>query len=158
MKTIQEIAKETRELLSDLKNGHVQLPKEECPERLWSLRGYLASDDEWNRLDTILCNIEIAQQELDDIDEYFEPTTEDNVNELWGWLIIDQSHIQLVEESIHEYYTVNPAKNHDLYDSIGRALLKKEYEIFLATKAYIMEIYNDRPEDDDEDEDCDGEE
>lgn len=157
MKTIQEIAEETRDLLQELKNGSIQLPKDECSETLWNLRGYLASADELNRLDTILANITCESQKIDDIDEYFEPKTEDDSNELWGWLICDQSHLRLVEEAIREYYEVNPAKNHDLDDSIARALLKKEFEIFWAAKAYIMEVYKDQS-DDGEDEDCDDDE
>lgn len=157
MKTIQEIAEETRDLLNNLKDGSVKLPKAECSKTLWTLRGYLASYDQWNRLDTILANVAGAYQKIDDIDEYFEPTIEDDSNELWGWLICDQSHLRLVEEAIREYYEVNPAKTHDLYDSIARALLKKEYEIFWAAKAYIMEVYKDQP-DEDEDKDCDDDE
>lgn len=156
MKTIQEIAEETRDLLEELKNGSIQLPKDECSVTLWNLRGYLASDDDLNRLDTILANITCESQKIDDIDE-FEPTTEDNVNELWGWFILDQSHVRLVEEVIREYYTVNPARSHDLYDSIARALLKKELEIFWAAKAYIMEVYKDQPDNEDDNEDYDEE-
>lgn len=152
MKTIQEIAEETRDLLRNLKNGSVKIPKSECPTTLWNLRGYLACTDEWNCLDIILANISGESRRIDDIDEYFEPTTEDDSSELWEWFILDQSHVRLVEEVIREYDCVNPAKNHNLYDSIARALLKKECEIFWAVKAHIMEVYKDQP-DDDKDED-----
>jgi uncharacterized protein YydD (DUF2326 family) len=159
MKTIQQIAGETRELLSNLRSGNVRIDKADCSKTLWDLRGYLADDDERNRLDTILANIEFAAQEIEDIDEYFEPTQENDVNELWGWLICNQSHVRLVEQAIQEYSINNPAKTHDLYKSIGRALLEKELEIFGAAKAYIMEEYKNQPDDEDEDEeDCDDEE
>lgn len=157
MKSIQEIAEETRELLYNLRTGATKIDKEDCSETLWDLRGYLADSDLRERLDLTLCEIVSAQQDLDDIDEYFEPTTQGNVCRLWEWFIRDQSHARLVEEAIREYHEVNPAKNHDLYDSIARALLKKEFEIFWAAKAYIMEVYKAQP-DEDEDEDCDDEE
>jgi hypothetical protein len=159
MKSIQDIAKETRNLLYDLRTGAIQLDREDCSEKFWDLREYLADYHERECLDLILSDISgDACEQLDDIDEYFEPAMQHDTVRLWDWLIRDQSHIRLVEEAIHEHYTVNPAKGHDLYDSIARALWKKEFEIFSAAKAYIMEVYNDQPDEDDEDEDLDDDE
>ena len=151
METIQEIARQTRELLYNLRTGATRIDKEDCSETLWVLRGYLADSDLRERLDLILCEIESnAREPLEDIDEYLQPATQTDTCRLWEWLVRGKSHVRLVEEAIREYYSVNPAKNHDLYDSIGRALLKKEFEIFWAAKAYIMEVYKNQPDDEEE--------
>lgn len=157
MKSIQEIAEETRELLYNLRTGATRIDKGDCSETLWELRGYLADNDTRERLDSIVWDIAHDPREpLEDINESFEPTTQNNTCTLWKWFILDMSHVRLVEEAIREYHEVNPAKNHALDDSIARALLKKEFEIFWAAKAYIMEVYEDQPKDD-EDEDYDDE-
>jgi len=145
MKTIQEIARETRESLRRLISG--QVTQTECAETLWELRGYLHRDVERDCLDSILADLSRVFGSIDKIGDYFEPTEERNLNELWKWFISDQSHVRLVEAAIRNY-----EKTDDLYRSISLALCDKKYEIFEVAKAYIMEIYEDQP-DEDEDED-----
>jgi len=141
MKTIQEVATETRKLLCLLKGGLVKLQRAECAETLWDLQVYLANEDERECLERILDNIAGAFGPIDKIEEYFEPTKEDDPNELWEWFISDQSHVRLVEEAIRD------TANNDLYKSISLALLWKDLEIFEAAKAYIMEVFKDQPDD-----------
>ena len=70
MKSIQEIAEETRELLYNLRTGATRIDKEDCSETLWDLCGYLADSDLRERLVLSLCEISSAQQEIDDVWEH----------------------------------------------------------------------------------------